>query len=184
MTSDVSTPKPVEPVDEVLPAKELGAFGLQHVLGMYAGAVAVPLIVGAAFKVSAGDMAVLIAADIFTAGIATMLTCIGIWKFGARLPIMQGCTFAAVGPIVAAAGNGKDITDVFGAIIIAGVIAILLAPVIGKLQALLPAARGRHGDPADRHLAAARRRRLGGRRLLARPRQQRPAATSRWPSAS
>ena len=93
---------------------------------MYAGAVAVPLIVGAAFKVSAADMAVLIAADIFTAGIATALTCIGVWKIGARLPIMQGCTFAAVGPIVAAAGQGHELTDVFGAIIIAGLIAVLL----------------------------------------------------------
>ena len=73
MTSEVPPP-PVAPVDEVLPAKELATFGLQHVLGMYAGAVAVPLIVGAAFKVSPSDMALLIAADIFTAGIATMIT--------------------------------------------------------------------------------------------------------------
>ena len=137
MTSD-APPPPVAPVDEVLPAKELGTFGLQHVLGMYAGAVAVPLIVGAAFKVSPADMAVLIAADIFTAGIATALTCIGIWKIGARLPIMQGCTFAAVGPIVAAAGQGHPITDVFGAIIIAGIIAVLLAPVMGKLRRFFP----------------------------------------------
>ena len=137
MTSD-APPPPVAPVDEVLPAKELATFGLQHVLGMYAGAVAVPLIVGAAFKVSAADMAVLIAADIFTAGIATALTCVGIWKIGARLPIMQGCTFAAVGPIVAAAGQGHPITDVFGAIIIAGIIAVLLAPVMGKLRRFFP----------------------------------------------
>jgi xanthine permease len=137
MPSD-APPPPVAAVDEVLPAKELATFGLQHVLGMYAGAVAVPLIVGAAFKVSAADMAVLIAADIFTAGIATALTCIGVWKIGARLPIMQGCTFAAVGPIVAAAGQGHELTDVFGAIIIAGLIAVLLAPVIGKLRRFFP----------------------------------------------
>ena len=41
MTSEAPS-KPVAPVDEVLPAKELATFGLQHVLGMYAGAVAVP----------------------------------------------------------------------------------------------------------------------------------------------
>jgi NCS2 family nucleobase:cation symporter-2 len=38
----------VHPFDEVLPAPQLIAFGLQHVLSMYDGAVAVPLIVGAA----------------------------------------------------------------------------------------------------------------------------------------
>ncbi len=36
------------PIDEVLPTGKLTALGLQHVLVMYAGAVAVPLIVGRA----------------------------------------------------------------------------------------------------------------------------------------
>ena len=36
----------VHPVDEHLPPVRLAALGLQHVLVMYAGAVAVPLIVG------------------------------------------------------------------------------------------------------------------------------------------
>ena len=38
----------VHPVDEVLPAGKLTVLGLQHVLVMYAGAIAVPLIVGRA----------------------------------------------------------------------------------------------------------------------------------------
>ena len=38
----------VHPVDERLPAPRLAALGLQHVLVMYAGAIAVPLIVGRA----------------------------------------------------------------------------------------------------------------------------------------
>ena len=40
----------VHPVDEVLPVPRLLALGLQHVLVMYAGAVAVPLIIGRALK--------------------------------------------------------------------------------------------------------------------------------------
>ena len=36
------------PVDEILPPPKLFTLGLQHVLVMYAGAVAVPLIVGRA----------------------------------------------------------------------------------------------------------------------------------------
>lgn len=131
-------PPPVSPVDEVLPIKDLATFGLQHVLAMYAGAVAVPLIVGAAFKVSPSDMALLIAADIFAAGIATIITCVGVWKFGARLPILMGCTFAAVTPITAVAASGGKLTDVFGAIIVAGLVAILIAPLIGKMRAFFP----------------------------------------------
>jgi NCS2 family nucleobase:cation symporter-2 len=38
----------VHPVDEVLPAPRLFILGLQHLFIMYAGAVAVPLIVGGA----------------------------------------------------------------------------------------------------------------------------------------
>jgi uric acid transporter len=36
------------PVDEVLPVGQLFIYGLQHVMSMYAGVVAVPLIVGGA----------------------------------------------------------------------------------------------------------------------------------------
>ena len=38
----------VHPVDEMLPVPKLLALGLQHVLVMYANAVAVPLILGGA----------------------------------------------------------------------------------------------------------------------------------------
>ncbi|SCD48111.1 solute carrier family 23 protein, partial [Streptomyces sp. DfronAA-171] len=55
--------KAVHPVDEVPPPLQLFAFGLQHVLAMYAGAVAVPLIVGGAMKLPPADLAYLITAD-------------------------------------------------------------------------------------------------------------------------
>jgi uric acid transporter len=91
---------PAHPVDAVPPARQLAAFGLQHVLAMYAGAVAVPLIVGGAMKLSPADLAYLITADLLVCGIATLIQCVGFWRFGVRLPIMQGCTFAAVSPMV------------------------------------------------------------------------------------
>ena len=40
----------IHPVDEILPVPRLLALGLQHVLVMYTGAVAVPLIIGGALK--------------------------------------------------------------------------------------------------------------------------------------
>ena len=43
----------VHPVDEMLPAPKLFTLGLQHVLVMYAGAIAVPLIVGRALQLAA-----------------------------------------------------------------------------------------------------------------------------------
>ena len=53
----------IHPVDEVLPVPRLLALGLQHVLVMYAGAVAVPLIIGRALKLPPEDVAFLISAD-------------------------------------------------------------------------------------------------------------------------
>ena len=57
----------VHPVDEKLPLPRLGALGLQHVLVMYAGAVAVPLIVGRALKLTPEQVTMLIQAICFVA---------------------------------------------------------------------------------------------------------------------
>ncbi|REM31515.1 purine permease, partial [Mycobacterium tuberculosis] len=78
-----------------------GALSLQHVLVMYAGTVAVPLIVGGALGLSKADIAFLINADLLAAGIATLVQAIGFWRFGIRMPVMMGVTFAAVGPMIA-----------------------------------------------------------------------------------
>ena len=61
----------VHPVDEVLPAGQLTVLGLQHVLVMYAGAVAVPLIIGGALDLPKDQIALLINSDLLCAGIVT-----------------------------------------------------------------------------------------------------------------
>jgi uracil-xanthine permease len=137
MTTDT-----VHPVDEKLPAPRLAALGLQHVLVMYAGAVAVPLIVGRALKLSPDQVALLISADLFCCGLVTLIQSLGFGKyFGIKLPVMMGVTFAAVGPMVAFANAlpGPDgARAIFGAIIGAGVISILIAPVVSKLLRFFP----------------------------------------------
>ena len=55
----------VHPVDETPPTGKLATLGMQHVLVMYAGAVAVPLIVGRALKLSPQEVSMLISADLF-----------------------------------------------------------------------------------------------------------------------
>ncbi len=49
------------------------ALGLQHVLAMYAGAILVPLIVGAALGLTSEQLTYLVAIDILMCGVATML---------------------------------------------------------------------------------------------------------------
>ncbi len=130
------------PVDEVLAPPKLFTLGLQHVLVMYAGAVAVPLIVGRALKLEPADVAFLISADLFVCGPVTLIQSLGATQwFGIRLPVMMGVTFAAVGPMVAMA-NANDGAEgaraIFGAIMAAGVISILIAPVVSRLLRFFP----------------------------------------------
>ncbi len=143
MTHNMPTPptapvSPVHPVDEIPPVRHLTAFGLQHVLAMYAGAVAVPLIVGGAMKLSPADLAYLITADLLVCGIATLIQCVGFWRFGVRLPIMQGCTFAAVSPMVLIGTTGGGLPAIYGSVIVAGLAITLLAPVFGRLLRFFP----------------------------------------------
>jgi len=132
----------VHPVDEVLPVPRLAALGLQHVLVMYAGAVAVPLIVGRALKLTPEQVALLISADLFCCGLVTLIQSLGLGRwFGIRLPVMMGVTFASVGPMVAMANQvpGPDgARAIFGAIIGAGILSILIAPVMGRLLRFFP----------------------------------------------
>ena len=72
-------------------------YGLQHVMSMYAGVVAVPLIVGSALKLPFSDLSYLLAATLLISGLATLLQTLGVRWIGAKLPIVQGTSFAAVG---------------------------------------------------------------------------------------
>ncbi|MFX0538337.1 nucleobase:cation symporter-2 family protein [Ornithinimicrobium sp. Y1847] len=130
------------PVDEVLPVSQMLLYGFQHVLSMYAGVVAVPLIVGGALGLSTRDMTYLVSAALFLAGIATLLQSIGIWKIGARQPIVQGTSFVAVTSMIAigtAAGGGTDgLRAISGAVIVAGLICFLISPLFTKLLRYFP----------------------------------------------
>ena len=110
---------PINTVDSMLPIPQLFAFGLQHVLAMYAGAVAVPIIVAQAMNLPVEDLIRLITADLFTCGIATLIQTLGFGNIGGRIPMIQGVTFASVGPMTRI-GALLGVTAIFGALIVAG----------------------------------------------------------------
>ncbi|GLH31829.1 xanthine permease [Pseudomonas sp. BR1R-5] len=131
------SPSKVHAVDEVLPLRQLFTFGLQHVLVMYAGAVAVPLILGSALGLTQAQIVTLINANLFTSGIATLIQTLGFWRFGARLPLIQGCSFIALAPMIMI-GKQFGLQEVFGAVIAAGAITIGLAPLFSRLLRFFP----------------------------------------------
>jgi OHCU decarboxylase len=141
-TDTPAKPRPQHPVDEVLPAQKLAVYGLQHVMAFYAGAVVVPILLAGAIGLNQDQLIHLINADLFTCGIASLLQTVGIWKIGVRLPLLQGVTFTAVSPMIIIGldhGGGKEsLTYIYGAVIVAGIFQLLIAPYFSKLVRFFP----------------------------------------------
>ncbi len=112
-------------------------YGLQHVLVMYAGTVAVPLILGSALRFTPGQVIALISADLFTSGLATLLQTLGWWKFGARLPLIQGCSFICVAPMILIGGH-YGIPTLYGAVISCGLFTMLVGPWFSRMLRFFP----------------------------------------------
>ncbi|MFP3916733.1 nucleobase:cation symporter-2 family protein [Lysinibacillus telephonicus] len=111
--------------------------GIQHLLAMYAGAILVPIIIGGSLGFNSEQMTYLVAIDILMCGIATLLQVMRGKIFGIGLPVVLGCTFTAVSPIIAI-GTDKGVGAVYGAIIASGLIVVLISGFFGKLVKFFP----------------------------------------------
>ncbi|WP_207941463.1 nucleobase:cation symporter-2 family protein [Candidatus Enterococcus lowellii] len=111
--------------------------GLQHLLAMYAGAVAVPLLIGTGLGMDAQQMTYLISMDIFMCGLATLLQLTATKYFGIGLPVILGCAIQVVGPAIMI-GSQAGIGALFGSIIVAGLFLILTAGIFSKIRVLFP----------------------------------------------
>lgn len=128
----------VRPEDERLPWGRTFAYGFQHVLTMYGGIIAPPLIVGAAAGMDSADIGLLIAACLFVGGLATVLQTVGIPFFGSQLPLVQGVSFSGVATMTAIIAGGGGIQSVFGAVIVASAVGLLITPIFAKVVRFFP----------------------------------------------
>lgn len=141
MTTSPVTPSSAQrPEDENLGIGANLAYGLQHVLTMYGGIVAVPLIIGQAAGLSPADIGLLIAASLFAGGLATLLQTLGLPFFGSQLPLVQGVSFAGVATMIAILGSdgAGGLPAVFGAVIAASIIGLLITPVFSRITKFFP----------------------------------------------
>ncbi|MDN5598607.1 MAG: purine/pyrimidine permease, partial [Pseudomonas sp.] len=131
---------PQRPEDENLGVAANMAYGLQHVLTMYGGIVAVPLIVGQAAGLSPADIGLLIAASLFAGGLATLLQTLGLPFFGCQLPLVQGVSFAGVATMVAIVGSdgAGGVPAILGAVMAASFIGLLITPVFSRITKFFP----------------------------------------------
>ncbi len=119
-----------------LPLNQSIPLGIQHVFAMFAGNITVPLIVAGVFGVTTGEKIFLIQMALFAAGVATLIQTIGYKNIGARLPIIQGTSFAFI-PIMLpfkAFGLGAIFTAAF----ISGIFQIWIGKMLKPIRHMFP----------------------------------------------
>ena len=145
MSTHPEVAKPVErpaprPEDARLPILATFGYGMQHILSMFGGVIAVPIIVGGAAGLKGADIAFLISCALFVSGLATVLQTLGVPYLGAQLPLVQGISFASVSTLTAiVAGNGQEgLRTAYGAIIVAGIVDFLIVPFFASIVRFFP----------------------------------------------
>ena len=108
-------------LDEVpKPWPKAVGLGLQHVLTMFGATVAVPFILAPILEFDGTQLAILISSVFICSGLATILQV----RFGSRLPIVQGVSFAFLGPFIAVASTyqGEEAMRYIAGAILAGAV--------------------------------------------------------------
>ena len=113
--------------------------GLQHVLAMFVSNFTPAIIIGGAagFAFGSADAVFLIQMSMLFAGIATLFQTIGMGPIGARLPVMQGTSFAFI-PVMIPAVKSAGLGALFGGIVIGGLFHAFLGTIIGKIRHWFP----------------------------------------------
>lgn len=145
--SSIGTPEQLRDPNYMPPLTKAVPLGIQHVLAMFVSNVTPAIIIcgaaGFGFGSNSPDfpqMIYMIQMSMFFAGIATLFQSIGFGPVGARLPIVQGTSFAFI-PIMIplVAGKGVDaIAVIMGGVFVGGLFHAFLSLFIGKLRFALP----------------------------------------------
>ncbi len=133
--------------DYTPPLAQAIPLGIQHVLAMFVSNVTPAIIIAGAAGFGFGsnspdfpDLIYMIQMSMLFAGVATLFQTIGFGSVGARLPIVQGTSFAFI-PIMIplVAGKGVDaMAVVMCGVLTGGLFHACLAPFVGRIRFALP----------------------------------------------
>lgn len=127
----------IHPVDQLLPARRLIPFGLQHVLVMAASPITSAFLVSRALNLSVELTVQLISATFLVCGIGSLLQSFGPWKFGARLPFVMVPGGAPIVLFLTIAQQ-RDLQTAAGAVILTGLFYFLVLPVFARCLKYFP----------------------------------------------
>lgn len=136
------TQEQLHDTDYVPPMAVAVPLGLQHILAMFVSNVTPAIIIAGAigFGFGSSDMSTMIymiQMSMVFAGIATLLQTIGAGPFGAKLPIVQGTSFAFI-PVMIPIAQVYGMAALMGGIIVCGIFQFFLGAVIGRIRHWLP----------------------------------------------
>jgi uracil-xanthine permease len=112
-------------------------FGLQHVLVMFTAMIAAPLVIGQLLNLSPELRTTMITGVMLGCGIGTIISALGVFWVGARLPLLLGAYTVYIGPVVAIA-KATSLAAATSAMVIGGLVLFALSPLLGKLRPLFP----------------------------------------------
>ena len=137
--ANIGTSEQLKDPNHEIPLGPRTALGIQHVLAMFASNVTPSIIIAGAagFAFGGEDMVYLVQMAMLFAGVATLFQTIGFGPIGARLPVMQGTSFAFV-PIMIGIVKTSGMAALFGAVIVAGLFHTFLGSVIGRIRHWFP----------------------------------------------
>lgn len=124
-------------VDGVPPLTEAIPLGLQHIFAMFLSNIAVPIILARVVGLSEQDLTVLLQSSMVMAGIATLVQCYPIWRFGAKLPIVMGSSFGFLPTNIYIASN-YGISGLLGATFVGGLFGSVFGLFIKPLRRFFP----------------------------------------------
>ena len=112
-------------------------FGLQHVLIMFTAMIAAPLVIGQLLNLPPPLRTTMLTGVMLGCGIGTIISALGVWWVGSRLPLLLGAYAVYIGPVVAIAKT-SSLAAATTALLIGGVILFIVSPLLGKLRTLFP----------------------------------------------
>lgn len=143
--TSIGSPEPLRDPNYTPPLGKAIPLGIQHVLAMFVSNVTPAIIISGAAGIGFGsdqgalgfpDMTYMIQMSILLAGVTTLFQTIGFGPVGARLPIVQGTSFAFI-PIMipAVAGLGTaGLAGLMTGIMLGGIFHFCLGFFIGRIR--------------------------------------------------
>ncbi len=145
--SSIGTPEQLRDPNYFPPIHKAVPLGIQHVLAMFISNVTPAIIVAGAAGFGFGSnspdfpvMLYMIQMSMLFAGIATLIQTIGLGPVGAKLPVVQGTSFAFLPVMIpVVAGGGVDaLAGLMTGVIAGGVFHMLIGTFIGRIRFALP----------------------------------------------